>query len=188
MVSAWEAGGVAGLLGHRAGKSTTIRMLTGQTYDARRGEVAGYDVANEREKIRPFINLVFEGSEPLSASGRLDNLRIFTGLYAEPKGRADSHEGSWPHGTAGRKSRPTQAGMKQPAHRPRANRRRLFLDGTDARLTSRHAGCGAYLDLSREARQSLLIHTMEEGWPGSRPGRVPEQSPRPPGLSSGVGQ
>jgi len=91
-----------------AGKSTTIRMLTGQLQTGRRGEVAGCR-ERAREKIKPFINLVFEGQNLYERLSGLDT-SIFTDLYAKPKGRADDWKVVGLTRAAGRKVKPTRRG------------------------------------------------------------------------------
>lgn len=83
-----EAGEVFGLLGHNgAGKSTTIRMLTGRSRPTSGvAKVAGHDTASEREKIKPLINLVFEDQNLYERLSGLDNLRVFTDLYSGAEG------------------------------------------------------------------------------------------------------
>lgn len=166
-----EAGEIFGLLGHNgAGKSTTIRMLTGRSKPTSgMAKVAGYDVANEREKIKLFINLVFEDQNLYERLSGPHNLRIFTDLYAEPKGRADEllkivglTE------AAGRKVKTYSTGMKQRLLIARAlvNRPKvLFLDEPTRGLdpTSARELRGLISDLSREGTTVLLTtHYMEE--------------------------
>src|SRR5579864_9838827 len=55
-------GEIFSLLGHNgAGKTTTIKMLTGRARPTSgRAKVLGLDVATERDRIKPLINLVAE--------------------------------------------------------------------------------------------------------------------------------
>jgi ABC-2 type transport system ATP-binding protein len=128
------AGEVFGLLGHNgAGKTTTIRLLTGRARPtAGRASVAGFDVAAERDKIKPLINLVFEDQNLYERFSGRDNLRVFAELYGAPAARAgellarvDLTE------AAGRKVKTYSSGMKQRLLVARAlinEPRVLFLD------------------------------------------------------------
>ena len=84
-------GEIFGLLGHNgAGKTTTIQMLTGRIQASGGGaRVAGFDIATERERIKPLINLVFEEQNLYERMNGRDNLRLFADLYAAPRERAD---------------------------------------------------------------------------------------------------
>jgi ABC-2 type transport system ATP-binding protein len=84
-------GEVFGLLGHNgAGKTTTIRMLTGRARPtAGTATVAGYDIVDQRDKIKPVINAVFEDPNLYERFSGRDNLRLFAELYAAPPSRAD---------------------------------------------------------------------------------------------------
>ena len=84
-------GEIFGLLGHNgAGKTTTIRMLTGRIQASGGGaRVAGFDIATERERIKPLINLVFEEQNLYERMNGRDNLRLFADLYAAPRERVD---------------------------------------------------------------------------------------------------
>src|SRR5688500_394344 len=83
------AGEVFGLLGHNgAGKTTTIRMLTGRTRPTSgAAAIAGFDVAAERDPVKPIINLVFEDQNLYERFSGRDNLRIFADLYGAPRTR-----------------------------------------------------------------------------------------------------
>jgi len=85
------SGEIFGLLGHNgAGKTTTIQMLTGRIQASGGGaRVAGFDIATERERIKPLINLVFEEQNLYERMNGRDNLRLFADLYAAPRERAD---------------------------------------------------------------------------------------------------
>jgi len=84
-------GEVFGLLGHNgAGKTTTIRMLTGRARPSGgAARVAGFDVAADRARIKPLINLVFEDQNLYERFSGRDNLRIFADLYRAPAARVD---------------------------------------------------------------------------------------------------
>jgi ABC-2 type transport system ATP-binding protein len=84
-------GEIFGLLGHNgAGKTTTIRMLTGRTRPtAGRASIAGYDVVEELDQIKPIINLVFEDANLYERLTGRDNLAVFARLYGVPVSRAD---------------------------------------------------------------------------------------------------
>jgi ABC-2 type transport system ATP-binding protein len=84
-------GEIFGLLGHNgAGKTTTIRMLTGRTRPTRgQARIAGYDVVDDFDHIKPEINLVFEDQNLYERLSGRDNLRIFAELYGQPSSRGD---------------------------------------------------------------------------------------------------
>lgn len=84
-------GEIFGLLGHNgAGKTTTIRMLTGRTKPTGgRARVAGFDVVDERDRIKPLINLVFEDPNLYERLTGRDNLEVFADLYGVPRSRVD---------------------------------------------------------------------------------------------------
>ena len=86
-----QPGEVFGLLGHNgAGKTTTIRMLTGRTRPTSgRATIAGLDVATERARIKPLINLVFEDQNLYDRLTGRDNLAVFARLYDAPMRRVD---------------------------------------------------------------------------------------------------
>ena len=127
-------GEIFGLLGHNgAGKTTTIRMLTGRTRPtAGRACIAGYDVATEREAVKPLINLVFEDQNLYERFSGRENLRVFADLYGAPKARVEELLGEVGLAeAAGRKVKTYSTGMKQRLLIARAlvNRPRvLFLD------------------------------------------------------------
>ena len=85
------AGEVFGLLGHNgAGKTTTIRMLTGRARPTSgRATIAGRDVVEDIEQVRPLINLVFEEQNLYDRMSGRDNLRFFADLYRVPHARVD---------------------------------------------------------------------------------------------------
>ncbi|HYP60351.1 MAG TPA: ABC transporter ATP-binding protein [Thermomicrobiales bacterium] len=84
-------GEIFGLLGHNgAGKTTTIRMLTGRTRpSAGRASIAGFDVVEDLDQIKPIINLVFEDANLYERLTGRDNLAMFARLYGVPVSRAD---------------------------------------------------------------------------------------------------
>ena len=84
-------GEVFGLLGHNgAGKTTSIRMLTGRTKPTGgRASIAGFDVATQRDAIKPIINLVFEEQNLYERLTGRDNLAVFARLYGAPLSRVD---------------------------------------------------------------------------------------------------
>jgi ABC-2 type transport system ATP-binding protein len=84
-------GEIFGLLGHNgAGKTTTIRMLTGRTRpSAGRASIAGFDVIDELDRIKPIINLVFEDANLYERLTGRDNIAMFARLYGVPVSRAD---------------------------------------------------------------------------------------------------
>jgi ABC-2 type transport system ATP-binding protein len=84
-------GEIFGLLGHTgAGKTPTIRMLTGRALPTSgSARVAGFDVVDQLDQVKPLINLVFE--EPYlyeRLTGR-ENLRFFADLYGVDGNRPD---------------------------------------------------------------------------------------------------
>jgi ABC-2 type transport system ATP-binding protein len=84
-------GEIFGLLGHNgAGKTTTIRMLTGRTRPtAGHASIAGFDVVEQIDDIKPIINLVFEDANLYERLTGRDNLAMFARLYGVPVARAD---------------------------------------------------------------------------------------------------
>jgi ABC-2 type transport system ATP-binding protein len=86
-----EMGEVFGFLGpNGAGKTTTIRILTGQLRPtAGRAWVAGCDVVQEREALKPQIGVVFEFQNLYERMSARDNLLFTAGLYGVPKSRVD---------------------------------------------------------------------------------------------------
>ncbi|MFZ5915407.1 MAG: ABC transporter ATP-binding protein [Chloroflexota bacterium] len=84
-------GEVFGFLGpNGAGKTTTIKMLTGQlrpTSGAAR--VAGCDVVNERQALKPQIGVVFEYQNLYERLSARDNLVFAARLYGVGKARVD---------------------------------------------------------------------------------------------------
>lgn len=86
-----EPGETFGFLGpNGAGKTTTIRILTGQLRPtAGRAWVAGCDVVQEREALKPLIGVVFEYQNLYERLSARENLWFTAGLYGVSKKRAD---------------------------------------------------------------------------------------------------
>jgi ABC-2 type transport system ATP-binding protein len=86
------AGEVFGLLGHNgAGKTTTMRVLTGRARPTGgSARVAGFDVARQRDRVKPLINLVFEEQNLYDRLSGRANLRLFADLYCVRRDRVDS--------------------------------------------------------------------------------------------------
>jgi ABC-2 type transport system ATP-binding protein len=84
-----DQGEIFGLLGHNgAGKTTTIRMLTGRTRPTSgSARIAGFDVVNQIDQVRPLINLVFEDANLYERLSGWDNLALFARLYEVPMSR-----------------------------------------------------------------------------------------------------
>ena len=85
-----QAGEVFGLLGHNgAGKSTTLRVLTGRARPTSgQAEVLGYDLPSELERVRAKINLVAEDPTLYQRLSAMENLELFCKLYGLPRSRA----------------------------------------------------------------------------------------------------
>ena len=83
-------GEVFGLLGHNgAGKSTTIRILTGRARPTGgRAEVLGHAVPDELDAVRSAINLVPETPTVYERATAEENLKLFCKLYGLPGERA----------------------------------------------------------------------------------------------------
>jgi ABC-2 type transport system ATP-binding protein len=167
-----EEGEVFGLLGHNgAGKSTTIRMLTGRTRPSGGvARVAGCDPVSEREKLKPRVNLVFEDQNLYERLSGRDNLRFFADLYGAPRERGDEllETVGLPREAAKRKVKTYSTGMKQRLLVARAlvnAPRVLFLDEPTRGLdpTSARELRGLIKDLSEDGVTVLLTtHYMEE--------------------------
>jgi ABC-2 type transport system ATP-binding protein len=86
------AGEIFGLLGHNgAGKTTTIRVLTGRARPTSgRARVAGLDVVQDRARLKPMINLVFEDQNLYERLSGRANLDLFATLYAVPEDRVET--------------------------------------------------------------------------------------------------
>jgi ABC-2 type transport system ATP-binding protein len=84
-----EQGEVFGFLGpNGAGKTTTIKMLTGQLRPtAGRARVMGYDVVEEREKLKMQIGVVFETQNLYERLSARDNMNFYARLYGVDKKR-----------------------------------------------------------------------------------------------------
>jgi len=86
-----EAGELFGFLGpNGAGKTTTIKVLTGQLRPTSgTAQVAGCDVVEERQQLKPRIGVVFEVQNLYERLSARDNLVFAARLYGVPKGRVD---------------------------------------------------------------------------------------------------
>jgi ABC-2 type transport system ATP-binding protein len=86
-----EPGEIFGFLGpNGAGKTTTIKMLTGQLRPTAGGaKVAGWDVVEEREKVKTRIGVVFEYQNVYKHLSARDNLLFTAQLYGIDKDRVD---------------------------------------------------------------------------------------------------
>jgi ABC-2 type transport system ATP-binding protein len=86
-----ETGEIFGFLGpNGAGKTTTIKVLTGQLRPTSgRAQVAGCDVVEERQQLKPRIGVVFEHQNLYERLSARDNLVFAARLYGVPKGRVD---------------------------------------------------------------------------------------------------
>jgi ABC-2 type transport system ATP-binding protein len=84
-----EAGEIFGFLGpNGAGKTTTLQILTGQLRPTSgRAEVAGCDVVEERQRLKPQIGVVFEVQNLYARLSAWDNLVFAARLYGVPKRR-----------------------------------------------------------------------------------------------------
>ncbi|MCC6790367.1 MAG: ABC transporter ATP-binding protein [Thermomicrobiales bacterium] len=127
-------GEIFGLLGHNgAGKTSTIRVLTGRTKPtAGRATVAGHDVVTDLDAIKPLINLVFEDQNLYERLTGYDNLQVFADLYGAPRSRiAELLETVHLTDAAKRRVKTYSTGMKQRLLIARAlinQPRLLFLD------------------------------------------------------------
>jgi ABC-2 type transport system ATP-binding protein len=86
-----EAGEIFGFLGpNGAGKTTTIKILTGQLRPTSgTARVAGCDVVQERQSLKPKIGVVFEYQNLYERLSARDNLVFAARLYGVPRGRVD---------------------------------------------------------------------------------------------------
>jgi ABC-2 type transport system ATP-binding protein len=86
-----EVGEIFGFLGpNGAGKTTTIKVLTGQLRPTSgTAQVAGCDVIEERQKLKPRIGVVFEVQNLYERLSARDNLVFAARLYGVPKRRVD---------------------------------------------------------------------------------------------------
>ena len=166
-----EAGEIFGFLGHNgAGKTTSIRMLTGQLRPtAGRAQVAGCDVVTERRRLKPLIGVVSENQNLYERMSGRENLAFAARLYGtgskridealDQVGLLDRSKDNVRHYSNGMKQRLLIA--RALLHRPQI----IFLDeptrgldpvvGRDIR--------GLVLDLSRQGVTVFLTtHYMEE--------------------------
>jgi ABC-2 type transport system ATP-binding protein len=81
-------GEIFGVLGaNGAGKSTTIRMLCGiLDPTGGRGQVVGFDIAREAEKIKSRIGYMTQRFSLYEDLTVLENLRFYAGIYGVPRG------------------------------------------------------------------------------------------------------
>jgi ABC-2 type transport system ATP-binding protein len=86
-----EAGEIFGFLGHNgAGKTTSIRMLTGQLRPTSgRAQVAGCDVITERPRLKPLIGVVSENQNLYERMTGKENLAFAARLYCTGSKRID---------------------------------------------------------------------------------------------------
>jgi ABC-2 type transport system ATP-binding protein len=86
-----QDGEIFGFLGpNGAGKTTTIKVLTGQLRPTSgRAWVAGCDVVEERQQLKPKIGVVFECQNLYERLSARDNLVFAARLYGAPKRRVD---------------------------------------------------------------------------------------------------
>jgi ABC-2 type transport system ATP-binding protein len=84
-----EWGEIFGFLGpNGAGKTTTIRMLTGQLLPTSgSAKVAGFDVVNERQQLKPRIGVVFDNQNLYERMSARENLVFCARLYRIKKNR-----------------------------------------------------------------------------------------------------
>ena len=86
-----EAGEIFGFLGHNgAGKTTSIRMLTGQLRPtAGHARVAGCDVVTKQRRLKPLIGVVSENQNLYERMSARENLRFAARLYGTDTKRID---------------------------------------------------------------------------------------------------
>jgi ABC-2 type transport system ATP-binding protein len=86
-----DAGEVFGFLGHNgAGKTTSIRMLTGQLQPTAGGaQVAGCDVVTERRRLKPLIGVVSENQNLYERMSGRENLAFAARLYGTGSKRVE---------------------------------------------------------------------------------------------------
>src|SRR5678815_2171735 len=86
-----EAGEIFGFLGHNgAGKTTSIRMLTGQLRPTEgRAQVAGCDVVTEQPRLKPLIGVVQENQNLYERMSGRENLAFAARLYGTDSRRID---------------------------------------------------------------------------------------------------
>jgi ABC-2 type transport system ATP-binding protein len=86
-----QAGEIFGFLGpNGAGKTTTIKMLTGQLRPTSgRAWVAGCDVVDGRQQLKPQIGVVFDSQNIYERMSARENLRFAARLYRVPRQRVE---------------------------------------------------------------------------------------------------
>ena len=86
-----KAGEVFGFLGHNgAGKTTSIRMLTGQLHPtAGQARVAGCDVVKDQQRLKPLIGVVSEHQNLYERMSGRENLVLSARLYGAETKRID---------------------------------------------------------------------------------------------------
>jgi ABC-2 type transport system ATP-binding protein len=86
-----EQGEIFGFLGpNGSGKTSTIRMLTGQLRPTSgKAEVMGFDVVDEREELKPQIGVVFDSQNIYDRMSARDNLLFYARLNRVKKTRVD---------------------------------------------------------------------------------------------------
>ena len=164
-------GEIFSLLGHNgAGKTTTIKMLTGRARpSAGSAKVFGYDVVEQRQHLKPLINLVSEDQNLYERMTGRDILAFFASLYGEPAAVAGELLAKVGLTDAARRRVKTYSnGMKQRLLVARAlvnNPKVLFLDEPTAGLDPASAREVRNLvkSLSRAGTTVFLTtHYMEE--------------------------
>jgi ABC-2 type transport system ATP-binding protein len=85
------AGEIFGFLGHNgAGKTTSIRMLTGQLRPTSgHARVAGCDVVSEQHRLKPLIGVVSENQNLYERMSARENLAFAARLYGTNTNRID---------------------------------------------------------------------------------------------------
>ena len=164
-------GEVFGLLGHNgAGKSTTIRILTGRTRPtAGEARVLGHAMPDAIGRVRHEINLVPESPTVYGRMSARENLELFCTLYDVPRSRADEAlERVRLTGTGKRKVKTFSTGMTQRLLLARALINRpsvLFMDEPTRGLDPQSARELHVLveELARDGTTILLTtHDMHE--------------------------
>jgi ABC-2 type transport system ATP-binding protein len=86
-----QTGEIFGFLGpNGAGKSTTVRILSGQLRPSSgRAWVAGCDVVEQRDQLKPRIGVVFEHQNLYERLSARANLAFSAGLYGAPRKNID---------------------------------------------------------------------------------------------------
>jgi ABC-2 type transport system ATP-binding protein len=166
-----QPGEVFGVLGHNgAGKSTTLRILTGRARPTSgEAEVLGCDLPNRFEQVRAQINLVAEDPTLYQRLSAMENLELFCKLYGLPRSRAkEALERVRLTGTKSRRAKTFSTGMRQRLLLARAllnEPRVLFLDEPTRGLdpTSARDLHGIVTDLARGGATIVLTtHDMHE--------------------------